>query len=133
MTDRAFRLAWACLLALGLLALGACGSREPESALTVFDTQEPGLAFETIELTEYGARYEGKDPKVEVVGELDAIHSLWHQVSPKLMAELQRMDYDRYLVLILFHGRRNDTPYHPGAEIRRVTYSHDVLDLCPFL
>lgn len=99
------------LLVITMLILWGC-TKEPEIS----------LPFETIEKIDdpgTGINYQNMDPKLDILISGDDIAEVLEFVSFDSQVVLQELDYDQYIVVAVFQGRKGELGY--GVEIQKVT------------
>lgn len=92
------------------------------AGLSACQPKEINLPFETIERQELSG-YRDKEPALMVITKPEEIIRLDTLVSREIQLQLQALDYDAYLVAVVFQGRKPTTRY--GVQIERVTRQGD--------
>lgn len=108
---RSRRLSWQ-ILACSLICLVLLVS------LTACGPQETNLPFETIEKTDFSVGYNEKDPRLVIIAEAGEVGALENMVTATAQAQVRNLDFDQYLTIAVFQGRKGTNGY--DAEIQRV-------------
>jgi len=87
------------------------------AGLSACQPKEINLPFETIERQELSS-YRDKEPVLMVIAKPEEIASLDALVTREILSRLQTLDYDAYLVVVVFQGWKPTTRY--GVQIEHV-------------
>ena len=88
---------------------------------TACKPQETELSFETIELESYPGsikQWEGKEPKLLIVADVQNIDEVRHFVTDKAALALSQADFTAHFAILAFRGLQGSS--HGGFKIERI-------------
>ncbi len=98
--------------------------------LSACQPKETNLPFETIEQKEWAGTdhaYEAREPGVMVVAQPEEITALNKWITEDAEAQLQKIDYKVYFVLVVFQGRKPTTGY--SIQVDQLTRLEDTVNI----
>lgn len=108
------------LLLVLMMVTAACQWQIPLPASPLPTPSGVAIPFETIEVSEGGGVVEklgpGTGPRLLLLTAPDEIVEIEHNISPQAYAELQQVDFQQYIVMALFRGRKPTTDYQTIIE-----------------
>jgi|GEM_PF-687462 hypothetical protein len=103
--------------------------------LTIVSACQPGetaLSFDTIEQRDVsgtGKMMEGPNPVIFVVANADRADKLKGLITAEAQAKLQNLDYDKYVAVAVFQGKKSSTGY--SIQIDRIVRTGDHVRVYP--